>query len=133
MAGVTLISGSSANPYVNNTSIDGAAGDRETGAARQLINYASISGNIGVYLAQGGALTQGSAGYIVGTTVGVEISNGAGTVSNAGTIKGGAGNIGGSSHCSYGGAGGAGIVLSQASAVERSDLGSPAAAPGFSP
>src|SRR5436309_1274251 len=96
MAGVVLQPGTSANPYVNNTAIDGGAGDGiygQTGAVWQVVNDAAISGNIGVHLAAGGSLTQSSSGQIVGTTAGVEISGG--RVGSSGMTGGGQGGDGG--------------------------------------
>src|SRR5579864_4702596 len=125
MTEIVLQPGSPSGSYFNNSSPvygspDGIYGE---GIAWQVVNSASIGGSsIGVYLAAGGSLTQTDTGYIVGTTVGVEISNGAGTVSNAGTIAGGQGSAGayGRYGGGNGGTGGTGIVLSQGGSVGNS-------------
>ena len=128
MAEIVLKPGSPSGSYFNNGSPlygspDGIYGE---GIAWQVVNSASIAGSsIGVYLAAGGSLTQTNSGYIFGTSVGVEISNGVGTVSNAGTIASGAGATGGYSH-NYGGisggTGGSAIVLSQGGSIGNTGM-----------
>ncbi|MCU1340461.1 MAG: putative outer rane autotransporter barrel precursor, partial [Bryobacterales bacterium] len=62
-------------------------------SAGTVINAGSITGThfIGVYLREGGSVTNQAGGVISGGSSGVYVNNGAGTVTNAGSITGGTG------------------------------------------
>lgn len=109
--GVNLTAGASVSNTGAESYISGATnGVKAGGAAGTVTNAGSIIGNggVGVYLTDGGAVTNDAGGLIHGTSYGVQDTGGTATISNGGTIIGD----------------GSGIALSQSGTVNNNAGGS---------